>query len=380
MRVLAWLMYASAAVAVLLFTGCGEEKGYVEIKAGDFRQTHEGAQVDLYTLSNSTGARVYITNYGARIVSIIVPDRDGKMGDVCLGYTSLEDYLNGSGSMGATIGRYAGRIGNAQFTLDSTQYTTTRNNGPNTIHGGEKGFRFVVWDVAAQSESNLAMRYRSRDGEEGFPGNLDVTVQFVLGDDNTLQIEYQASTDRATVLNLTNHAFFNLAGEGAGDIYDHELMIRASQYTPLDQQSIPTGAYRDVAGTPFDFQGWRRIGDGIDSTDPQIQLVDGYDHNFVLDKPSGVLAMVAALYDPTSGRIMEVHTTEPGLQVYTANSLTGQGGDIGKGGKPYGRHSAVCLETQHFPDSPNKPQFPSTRLNPGETFTSRTVYKFGVGR
>jgi aldose 1-epimerase len=367
-------------IATLLLLACtGRNEQYVQIDREDFRQMYDGKQVDLYTLRNEQGAIVHITNYGARIVSIVVPDRDGNMADVCLGYTSLQGYLDGSGSMGATIGRYAGRIGNARFVLDSTEYRTTQNNGPNTIHGGEKGFRYVVWDVEEQSDTMVRMHYFSRDGEEGFPGNLDVTVQFVLTEDNAIKIDYRATTDKPTVVNLTNHAFFNLCGEGSGRVYDHELKVNALQYLPIDSNSIPTGALESVADTPFDFRTYRRIGEDIDASHEQIQLVQGYDHTFVLDKKPGEFALAAVLYDPVCGRGMAVYTSEPGLQVYTANSLTGQGGDIGKGGKPYGPHSAVCLETQHFPDAPNNPQFPSTRLDPGEVFTSSTIYAFSTG-
>jgi aldose 1-epimerase len=362
----------------LLFACNERKKQYVPVSAENFKTVYEGKQVDLFDLTNVNGMKVQITNFGGKIVSILVPDHQGNLGDVCMGYESFEGYRTGSGSMGATIGRFANRIGNAQFILNDSTYTLAKNNGPNSIHGGERGFRFVVWDVQEVTDHRLRLFYRSVDGEEGYPGNMDVTVTFTLTDENEIRIDYHASTDKSTVINLTNHAYFNLSGEGHHSILDHELLINAEQFTPIDQHSIPTGEYRDVENTAFDFREFRRVGDRIDGEDEQLQLVGGYDHNFVLNKPEEDLALSAILYDPLTRRVMEVFTTEPGIQIYTGNHLKGTGTDVGKGGKPYGPRSGICLETQHFPDSPNKPGFPTTVLNPEETFKSTTIYKFSV--
>jgi len=371
--------YLYVLLLFLTVFGCGNEhSNVINIKRSDFQTTYDDKEVDLLTIRNSNGMVVQITNYGARLVSILVPDRKGAMADVCLGYDSFNGYLNGSGSMGATIGRYAGRIGNARFSLNDTVYNLAANNGPNSIHGGEKGFRFVVWDIVEASENQVVLFYHSPDGEEGYPGNLDVRVTFTLTDENEIRIDYQATTDYPTVLNLTNHAYFNLAGEGEGLILEHELMINAEKFTPIDQYSIPTREVRSLENTALDFRTFHRIGDRIDAKEDQLLLVSGYDHNFILDKAEDKLSLAARLYDPTSGRLMEVFTTEPAIQLYTGNHLKGSGPDVGKGGKPYGPRSGICLETQHFPDAPNKPSFPSTELDAGETFKSTTIYKFSV--
>jgi aldose 1-epimerase len=364
---------------MVFFFACGEKKdNLVPIDAENFKTVYEGKQVGLFDLTNVNGMKVQITNFGGKIVSILVPDRDGRIGDVCMGYESFEGYRTGSGSMGATIGRFANRIGNAQFTLNDSTYRLAKNNGPNSIHGGEKGFRFVVWDVQEATDRMLRLFYRSVDGEEGYPGNLDVTVTFTLTDENEIRIDYHAVTDKSTVINLTNHTYFNLSGEGFASILDHELMINAAQFTPIDEHSIPTGEYRDVKNTALDFCEFHRVGARIDDDQEQLQLVGGYDHNFVLDKAENELALAAILYDPLTRRVMEVFTTEPGIQIYTGNHLKGTGTDVGKGGKPYGPRSGICLETQHFPDAPNKPGFPTTVLNPGEVFESTTIYKFSI--
>jgi aldose 1-epimerase len=342
-----------------------------------FQVEHDGKQVDLYTLRNARGMIVQLTNYGGKIVSIIVPDRDGTMGDINLGYETAEQYIKGTASLGATMGRYANRIAGGQFELNGQTYTLFKNNGPHTIHGGQKGFRFVVWDGRQIDESTVELSYLSVDGEEGFPGNLRIKVVYSVTDDNELKLDYTATTDKPTVINFTNHAFFNLKGEGRGDVLDHVLWVKAAQFTPTDATAIPTGEFRDVRGTPFDFTTPKSLGRDIDMDNEQLAFGGGYDHNFVLGN-QGKLERVARLSEPRSGRIMEVYTTEPGLQVYTANSLTGTGTDIGKGGKAYGPRSAVCLETQHFPDSPHHPSFPSTVLNPGEEYRSTTVYRFSA--
>ncbi|MFC1760673.1 aldose epimerase family protein [Planctomycetota bacterium] len=361
---------------LLALGSCTMQSDYVKIDRTDFQVERDGKQLDLYTIKNSKGMKVQVTNYGGKIVSIIVPDRKGQLGDINLGYESAEAYINGTASLGATVGRFANRIANGQFELNGKTYTLFKNNGPNTLHGGKKGYRYVVWDGKQINESSVALSYLSWDGEEGFPGNLSVQVVFTVTEENELKLEYRATTDKPTVLNLTNHAFFNLKGEGQGDVLDHELWIDAKQFTPTNETAIPTGEYRDVKGTPFDFTAAKPLGRDMGQTDEQLRIGKGYDHNFFLNKPDGELALVARLSEPTSGRVMEVYTTEPGLQVYTGNFLTGTGTDIGKGGKAYGPRSAVCLETQHFPDSPNQSQFPSTVLNPGEVFLSTTIYKF----
>lgn len=361
----------------LAFGSCNNvQHNYIPIMKENFQVTHDGKKIDLFTLKNSRGMIVQITNYGGKIVSIIVPDRDGNFGDVCLGYESADEYLNGIASLGATMGRVTNRIANAQFTLNDSTYHLAKNNGEHTIHGGAKGFRFKVWEGKQLDEQNVELSYFSEDGEEGFPGNLTLKVRFSITEENELKLTYHATTDKPTVVNFTNHAFFNLAGAGNGDILGHELMVNAETYTPVDQTAIPTGEIAKVIGTPLDFSSLKRIGDRIDADFEQLKHVGGYDHNFVIAKAKDELGLAALLYEPVSGRVMEVKTTEPGIQVYTANSLSGK--DIGKGGKAYGARSSVCLETQHFPDSPNHTNFPSTVLNPGEDYLSTTIYRFSV--
>ncbi len=367
----------SALALFSIISSCDNAKqNYIPIKKEAFLMTHNGKQIDLFTLKNAKGMIVQITNYGGKIVSIIVPDRDGNMGDVCLGYESADEYVNGIASLGATMGRYANRIANAQFTLNDSTYHLAKNNGEHTIHGGAKGFRFKVWDAKQLDDCSLELTYFSRDGEEGFPGNLTLKVLFSVTNDNELKLTYHATTDKPTVLNVTNHAFFNLAGEGIGDVLDHELMVNADTYTPVDATAIPLGDFQNVAGTPLDFTEMTRIGDRINADFEQLKHVGGYDHNFIINKKENELALAALLYEPVSGRVMEVKTTEPGIQVYTANSLTDK--DTGKGGTVYSSQSSICLETQHFPDSPNHPNFPSTVVNPGDDYVSTTIYKFSV--
>ncbi len=360
----------------ILFSCETAKQNYIPVKEEAFQLTHEGKKIDLFTLKNDKGMIVQITNYGGKIVSIIVPDRDGNMGDVCLGYESAEEYVNGIASLGATMGRYANRIANAQFTLNDSTYHLAKNAGEHTIHGGAKGFRFKVWDAKQLDDQSLELTYFSKDGEEGFPGNLTLKVLYTVTNENELKLTYHASTDKPTVLNVTNHAFFNLAGEGTGDVLDHELMVNADAFTPTNATSIPLGEYQNVAGTPLDFKNMTRIGERIDADFEQLKFAGGYDHNFIINKKENELAVAGLLYEPISGRVMEVKTTEPGIQVYTANSLTDK--DHGKGGKVYGSRSSICLETQHFPDSPNHPNFPTTVVNPGEDYISTTIYKFSV--
>jgi aldose 1-epimerase len=356
-----------------------------------FGKLPDGRAVTLYTLSNGR-IEAGIMNYGGTLVFLRTPDRQGNLGDVVLGFDSLEGYLREHPYIGALVGRYGNRIANGRFNLEGKTYTLARNNGPNHLHGGVKGFDKQFWEARAvpggapagaksaakQEASALELRYVSKDGEEGYPGTLTVTVIYSL-EDNGLKISYSAVTDRTTVVNLTNHAYFNL-GTGS-DIREHQLTMKASRFTPVDAGLIPTGELKPVAGTPFDFRTPMSIGARIQAADPQIALGGGYDHNFVLDSQDGSLALAAVVTEPKSGRVMEVWTQEPGVQFYTGNFLDGS--VKGKGGRAYGRHAAFCLETQHFPDSPNRASFPSTVLKPGGRYSTTTVYRFradGPGR
>jgi aldose 1-epimerase len=345
------------------------------VKKSVFGKTKDGREAHLFTLSNKSGMQVIISDFGGTVVSIKVPDRNGKIGDVVLGYDTLAGYQEGTASFGGTVGRYANRIAGAKFSLDGKEYTLEKNNGENHLHGG---FNKVLWDAESgtgKAGPSLKIHYLSKDGDENFPGNLSVNVVFTLTDANDLKIEYTATTDKKTVLNLTNHSYFNLAESGT--ILNHQLTLKASRFTPVDAGMIPTGELRSVAGTPFDFRQATAIGARIEQDDEQLKLGNGYDHNFVLD--AGMKAepsLVAILYEPTTGRVVEAWTTEPGIQIYTGNFLDGT--SHGKGGKTYERRSAVCLETQHFPDSPNHPDFPTTTLAPGQEFHSITIYKFSV--
>ncbi|MGN7990376.1 aldose epimerase family protein [Pedobacter sp. 22226] len=372
------LPFAALCVAVT-FTSChsGSDKGTAateQIDSSKYASTIDGKSVKLYTLKNKKGASVSITNYGGRIVSLLVPDKNNKLTDVVLGYDSLGAYRKkGEPFFGALIGRYGNRIGKGKFTLDGKEYHLQLNDGVNTLHGGNDGFFSKVWD-AKQDGQKLALSYVSKDGEAGYPGKLDVKVIYTLTDDNALQIDYLATTDKATVVNLTNHAYFNLNGEGNKTILDHELKIDANAYTPVDSTLIPTGKLQPVAGTAFDFNKAKTIGKSIEENDQQLKFGEGYDHNFVLAHHDGKTP-VAVVKSPVTGITLEVYTTEPGLQFYSGNFLTGADKD-GKGGKSYPHRSAFCLETQHFPDAPNHANFASTVLKPGETYKTSTTYKF----
>jgi aldose 1-epimerase len=351
------------------------------IKKESFGKTTDGAQIDLYSLSNKKGMEVSITNFGATVVTLKVPDRAGKGADVVLGYDSLDGYENGSAYFGATVGRYGNRIAGGKFSIDGKTYTLPKNNGENTLHGGVVGFNKKVWkarEIASKGGESLEMSYLSPDGEEGFPGNLSVKVVFTLPEDrNELKIEYTATTDKDTMLNLTNHSYFNLAGEGNGDILDHVVTLYAKQFTPVDKTLIPAGELRDVAGTPMDFNSATPIGKRINEKYEQLVFGKGYDHNWVLGHSGGGngVSIAAEAFDPKSGRRLEVLTNEPGVQFYSGNFLDGS---KGKGNKPYPQRAAFCLETQHFPDSPNHPNFPSTLLKPADVFRSQTVFRFSV--
>jgi aldose 1-epimerase len=339
--------------------------------------TVDGKEVFLYTLRNTSGMEARITNYGGIVVSLSVPDRSHKSGDVVLGYDSLSGYLKATPYFGAIVGRYGNRIGKARFTLDGKEYTLKANDGANTLHGGLKGFDKVVWvadETTPATQSVLALSYTSRDGEEGYPGNLKASVVYTVTDSNELRIDYQASTDMPTVLNLTHHSYFDLAGAGTGGILSHELMLNADRFTPIDSGLITTGELKQVEGTPMDFRTPVEIGSRIGVKDRQLEFGRGYDHNWVLNRTGEGLSLAARVSEKTSGRVMEVWTTEPGIQFYSGNFLDGT--CIGKGGRAYTYRTGFCLETQHFPDSPNKPSFPSTVLRPGEKFSSTTVYRF----
>ncbi len=343
----------------------------------------DGKAVERYTLTNENGISVSILTYGGIVQSIMVPDRDGNLGDVVLGFDNIEDYVEKSPFFGTIVGRYANRIAQGRFELEGETYRLATNNGPNALHGGEKGFDKAIWtaeEVDNPDGPSLALFRTSPDGEEGYPGTLDVTVTYTVTQDNELRIEYVATTDAPTIVNLSNHSYFNLAGEGSGAVYDHVLRFNAHSFTPVDETLIPTGEIAPVAGTAFDFTTAHPIGDNIrNSSDAQILIGLGYDHNFVLDRSAlDDTAMIEAVVvtEPTSDRVMTVRTTEPGVQFYSGNLLTGEFG--GKSGQTYRQGDGFCLETQHFPNSPNQPEFPSTVLRPGETFTSMTVYAFST--
>jgi aldose 1-epimerase len=351
----------------------------MDIKKQSFGQTDDKTTVDLYKLTNTNGTDVRISNYGGTVVSLTVPDLDGKPADVTLGYDSLEEYINGKYYFGCIAGRYANRIAKSRFTLNSVEYILAQNEGEDHLHGGIHGFDKVVWqteEVGNDAGMGLKLLYLSKDGEEGYPGNLLVTVIYTLTDKNELRIDYSATTDKPTVVNLTNHAYFNLAGAGSGDILEHDLLLNADRFTPVNEHLIPTGELRSVKGTPMDFTQPTTIGARIEQDDEQLVLGKGYDHNWVLNKDEGILGLAARVNEPNSGRTMEVYTTEPGIQFYSGNFLDNQ--IVGKADKKYNHRGGFCLETQHFPDSPNKPDFPSTILKPGSKYQQTTVYKFSL--
>ena len=373
---------AALVSGAAFFTGCttmNTPKG--TITKADFGTTTSGQAVEIYTLRNPHGAEARILTYGGIVQSLSMPDKNGQFADVVLGYDHLSGYIDQTPYFGALIGRYGNRIGGAKFTLDGKTYALAANNGPNSLHGGLVGFDKVVWTARPMETahgSSLVLTYFSKDGEEGFPGNLSVTAVYTLTEDNALKLEFTATTDQPTVCNLTHHSYFNLAGQGNENIMNHVVHINADRFTPVDINQIPTGELRPVAGTTFDFRQPTTIGARVnDPNDEQIKFASGYDNNFVLNQPTpGALTLAASVHEPTTGRTMEVWTTAPGMQFYTANFLDGT--ITGKGGKVYPRRCAFCLEPQHFPDSPNKPNFPTTELKPGETYRHTIVYKFSV--
>jgi aldose 1-epimerase len=373
------LVVLGSALAFALFMSNYVSNSKAQIKPEAFHRTIDGSQVDLYTLKNSNGLEANITNYGGIVVSLTVPDKSGKLGDVVLGYDTLNDYIGNTPYFGALIGRYGNRIAKGRFTIGGVEYQLAQNNDSNALHGGRKGFDKVVWQAEKVDGSDgpaLKLTYTSKDGEEDYPGTLKCTVTYTLTNKNELKIEYAAETDKPTFVNLTHHSYFNLKDGGASDILGHELMIKASKFTPVDKGLIPTGELKAVAGTPFDFNKPTPIGTRIASEDEQLIFGKGYDHNWVLDRQGKDLELVASVYEPTSGRFMEVLTTEPGLQFYAGNFLDGT--NKGKAGIVYQHRTGFCLETQHFPDSPNHPDFPTTELKPGERYTQTTVYRFST--
>jgi aldose 1-epimerase len=376
--------YISFLIIASLLLACGccpgtKSTKKASIKKQPFGRTDDGHKVDLYTLTNANGLVARITNYGGTVTELWVPDRNGKPGDILLGFDNLKDYEEKSPYFGCIIGRYGNRIGNAEFTLDGKEYKLAANDGKNTLHGGNKGFDKVVWDAKPIMTANgpaLKLHYLSKDMEEGYPGNLDVTVTYTLTNDNELKIDYMATTDKPTVCNLTNHNYYNLDGQGNGDILGQILMINADHYTPVDSGLIPTGVIAPVKGTPFDFTKPTAIGARINNDNTQLKYGKGYDHNWVLNKKDEEMSLAATVYAPQTGRVLTIYTNEPGIQFYSGNFLDGT--ITGKDGKVYKHRYAFCLETQHFPDSPNKPNFPSTTLRPGETYKTTTINKFSI--
>ena len=363
-------------VVVMVASGSAiMESANMTLEKKTFGQTPDGNDVTLYTLTNKNGLRAKIMDYGAILVELSVPDRDSKLADITLGFDELDPYIKINPMFGSTVGRYANRIANAKFTLDGVEYKLTANAGKNHIHGGRtKRFDKVMWKGQEfQNAEDVGVRftYQSSDGEEGFPGNLNCTVTYTLTNNNELKISYKATTDKPTIVNLTNHSYWNLSGAGNGDVLGHQILINADRYTPAGEGLIPTGEIRSVEGTPLDFTRPKTIGARIE----ELTETRGYDHNYVLNNWDGSLKLAARVYEPTSGRVMEVYTTEPGMQFYTANGLKGV---KGKAGKVYDKHHGFCLETQHYPDSPNKPNFPSVVLRPGQTYSSETRFKLVV--
>ena len=354
-----------------------EAKTLSGLKRSNFETEVNGKQTQLFVLTNTAGMEVCISNYGGRIVSIMVPDKDGTMKDVALGFDSIDDYVNIDNNFGATIGRYGNRIANGKITVDGVEYNLPQNNGNHTLHGGDEGFDTKVFDAVQTDDQTVELSYTSIDGEAGFPGNLHSKVTMTLTEDNAIDIQYEAITDKKTVVNLTNHSYFNLSGNPENTILAHELMIDADGFTPIDDTFMTTGEIADVEGTDMDFRTPTAVGERINNYDfDQLKNGDGYDHNWVLNNPGDITIPAATVYCSTTGIELSVYTTEPGMQVYTGNFLDGT--VTGKKGIVYNKRTAICLETQKYPDSPNKPDWPSTYLSPDETYTSRCIYQFSV--
>lgn len=363
--------------SLFLCSSCNQEKTTLSGMAPErFNASVEGKPVGLYTLKNKNNLEAAITNFGGRIVSLWVPDRDGTFADIVLGHDSIQDYLNIEGNFGAIIGRYGNRIANANFTLDGKEYLLPINNGAHCLHGGPEGFDRKVWDVVANSDSSLLLKYVSVDGEAGFPGNLSVEVSYTLRSDNALEITYHAVTDAPTVVNLTNHSYFNLSGNPEHDVLRHILEINADYYLPIDSTLIPLGTMAPVKGTVFDFTTPKAIGQRINEPDEQLIYAHGYDHNYILNTKGDIQAVACRVVEPESGRTLEVFTNEPGVQLYSCSHLDGS--ISGKRGIEYDKSSALCLETQHYPDTPHHSEWPTVVLRPGEKYRSICIYKFGV--
>ena len=367
-----------AVMAMCLLLSCGEKREEATLSGlmkSDFVSEVEGRPTALYVLKNKNGAEACITNYGGRLVSVMVPDKNGKMTDVVLGYDNIGQYVQSDGNYGALIGRYGNRINQGKFTLDDIEYTLPQNNGAHCLHGGPQGYHARMWDAKQLNDQALELTYLSKDGEAGFPGNLDIKVTYTLTDDNAVGIKYEATTDKKTVVNLTNHSYFNLSGVPGSDVLDQLVMINADNYTPVDSTLIPVGI-SPVDGTPLDLRTPLAIGKQINDPFQQLQFGRGYDLNWVLNTNGDKNVLAAKAYSPTSGIALEVYTNEPGIQFYTGNFMDGK--DTGKHGVLYPHRGALCLETQHYPDSPNHPDFPSVVLNPGEKYLSECIYKFTV--
>jgi aldose 1-epimerase len=378
-KIMQFVMLSSAGLAVACFVGCASmSKTTGTISQAPFGKTADGTPVEIYTLRNHNGMEARVMTYGGIVVSLKVPDKNGKFGDVVLGYDNLDDYVKNNPFFGALVGRYGNRIAKGKFTLDGHEYTLALNNAPNNLHGGPVGFDKRVWKVARADVGpdgpRLELTYLSQDGDQGFPGNLKVTATYTVTADNGLCLDYTATTDKDTICNLTQHSYFNLAGKG--DILNHQVFINADKFTPVDSTLIPTGELKPVAGTPFDFRTATAVGTRINDNDEQLKFGHGYDHNWVANKPLGKLGLVARVTEPSTGRAMEVWSTEPGVQFYTGNFLDGS--ITGKGGWVYELRNGLCFEPQHYPDSPNHPQFPSVELKPGQTYQNTIIYKFSV--
>jgi aldose 1-epimerase len=366
----------SLAIIAVILTSCSQSAKNKHMVRKEVFGNHNGKEVYLLTLTNNSGNVIRVTNFGAKLIWIEVPDRNGKKDNVTFGYDTFEETLAGDMSFGSVVGRYANRISKGKFTIDGVEYTTPLNNGPNTLHGGPLGWHSVVWDTEILKNSKspaVKFSYLSTDMEQGFPGNVKVEVVYTWNDNNEVVMDYTWTTDKKTIVNVTNHSYFNLHGAGNGDVLDHVLTLKASAFTPVDSVMIPTGEIRPVAGTPFDFTTPHTIGERIGENYEQLILGKGYDHNFVLDNKDEVDVTV---YEPVSGRMLEVLTDQPGMQLYTGNFLNGK--QKGHGGRAFNFRSGMCLESGHYPDSPNHPEFPSTIINPGETLKSTTIYRFSV--
>jgi aldose 1-epimerase len=380
-KIMQIVMLSSAGLGAACFVGCSSMPTPTNtvgtISQAPFGKTADGTPVEIYALRNTKGMEARIMTYGGIIVSLKVPDKDGNFGDIVLGYDKLDDYVKNNPFFGALVGRYGNRIAKGKFTLDGREYTLALNNAPNNLHGGPIGFDKKVWKATTLLTADgpaIQLNYLSKDGEEGFPGNLSVTATYTLTADNGLRLDYTATTDKATLCNLTQHSYFNLAGKG--DVLNELVYINADKFTPVDKTLIPNGELKPVEGTPFDFRKSTAVGARINADDEQIKFGSGYDHNWVINKPLGKLGLAARVTDPTTGRVMEVLSTEPGVQFYTGNFLDGS--ITGKGGQVYQRRSGLCFEPQHYPDSPNHPQFPSAELKPGQTYQNTIIYRFSV--